>query len=240
MKLRLVKIQSEAKGTKSFFWQPLSDVDWLPGQYFYYTLPKLKEDDPRGATRQFTIASSPTEKGVLRLTTRFPKNMSGFKKTLLTLKKGDTIEGDGPSGIIKFDETQKDIEHVFLAGGVGITPFRSMIKFNIDKKQNIKMHLIYSNSFADVITFRDELQVWAKKYKFFTMDMTVSQDDKAWTGKKGRIDADTVKKLVKVKDAKKTAFWAVGPSKFVYAMEGIIDNFKLLPENKHIEIFTGY
>src|SRR3990167_3105081 len=81
MKLKLIKKQTEAKGTKSFFFEPSEKVDWLPGQYFYHTLPKLNYPDPKGATRHFTISSSPTEGNLIRLTPRV-RNESGFKQTL--------------------------------------------------------------------------------------------------------------------------------------------------------------
>jgi ferredoxin-NADP reductase len=241
VKLKLIKTIDEAKGTKSFFWKPEKKVDWIPGQYFYYTLPKLNYEDSRGDTRQFTISSSPTEGGIIQLTTRFPDKMSGFKSTLLNLRVGTVVEGDGPSGILKFDESEKDKTHVFLAGGVGITPFRSFIKYNIDKKISAKTHLIFSNSQVTEIVFRKELESWANKYDFFRLDITITQpEQKNWQGLKGRIDLNMVKKLTKGYGFKNTAFWVAGPSSFVYAMEGIIDNFKILPENKHIEIFTGY
>lgn len=241
MKLKLIKKQNEAKGTKSFFWEPEKNIDWYPGQYFYYTLPKLKYDDTRGPTRQFTMSSSPTEKGILRLTTRFPQNMSGFKKTLLSLKTGSVIDGDGPSGMLKFNEDQKDNYHVFLAGGVGITPFRSLIKYNIDKKLFTNMHLIYSNSSPDEITFDNEIKGWTKNYDFLQTDLIITKPkNKKLKGNTSRINYDLVKMLTKGQVAKNTSFWAVGPSKFVYAMEDIIDKFRIMPENKHIEIFTGY
>jgi len=130
MKLALVKKEDVAKGTKSFYWEPEKKVNYLPGQYFYYTLPKLNYDDPRGPTRHFTISSSPTEDNLLRLTTRI-RPESAYKKTLDELKIGDTVSGEGPSGTFILDEHEKG-PHVLIAGGIGITPFRSFIKYNID------------------------------------------------------------------------------------------------------------
>ena len=241
MRLKLVKKIKEAKGTMSFFWEPEREIQWFPGQYFYYTLPKLKFEDSRGPTRQFTIASSPTEGQILRLTTKFPEEMSGFKKTLLTFNTGDIVEGEGPSGMLKFNEDEKDKVHIFLAGGVGITPFRASIKYDIDKNLHTKIYLIYSNSQVPEIAYRRELESWAAKYDQLKLNITISEQiDRKWRGLIGRVNIDMVNKLIKTRKEDNLAFWAVGPPKFVYAMETIIDNFNIAPENKHIEIFTGY
>ncbi|MEK7188269.1 MAG: FAD-dependent oxidoreductase, partial [Patescibacteria group bacterium] len=159
MKLKLIKTIDEAKGTKSFFWKPEKQVSWLPGQFFYFTLPKLKYPDPRGTTRHFTISSSPTEGNLLRNTTRI-REESGYKRTLNELNVGEIIEGEGPNGTFILDENSS-IPQVFLAGGIGITPFRSFIKYNLDKNLQIPMHLIYANSIPEEITFGKELADWS-------------------------------------------------------------------------------
>jgi len=105
MQLKLVNKIDEARGTKSFFWEPEIKVDYLPGQYFYYTLPELKFPDSRGATRHFTISSSPTEGNQLRLTTRI-REESGYKKTLDELPIGSIVEGEGPNGTLILDENE--------------------------------------------------------------------------------------------------------------------------------------
>src|SRR3989344_7802419 len=115
MKLKLVKKIEEAKGTKSFFWETEKHVKYLPGQYYYYTLPTLKYDDSRDPTRHFTISLSPTEGDLLRLTTRI-RPESGYKMTLNELPIASEIEGEGPSGTFILDESEKG-PNIFLAGG---------------------------------------------------------------------------------------------------------------------------
>ena len=107
MKIKLIKKISEAKDTKSFFWKPEMDVNWLPGQYFYYTFPKLEFEDSRGPTRHFTVSSSPTEGALLRLTTRI-RESSGFKKSLDKLAIGAELDSEGPSGTFIFDEAENE------------------------------------------------------------------------------------------------------------------------------------
>ena len=159
MKFKLIEKRPEAKGTKSFFWEPNKRFEFMPGQFLYYTLPKLGFPDARGATRHFTISASPTETPPYRLTTRI-REESGFKKSLDALSIGSVLETEGPDGTFILDASDKG-PHIFIAGGIGITPFRSMIKFILDKNLGYKMHLIYSNSHPEEIAFREEFDHYA-------------------------------------------------------------------------------
>ena len=232
MKLKLVKKVTEAKGTKSFFWEPEREVKWLPGQFYYFTLPKLNYPDPKGSTRHFTISSSPTEGNLLRLTTRI-REESGYKKTLDELPVGTEIEGEGPSGTFILDENEPG-PHVFLAGGIGITPFRSIIKYAVDKKLDIPMHLIYSNSDSD-FALGEELKKWDKENEFLKMEFFDS-------GKSGHLDNLKINKFIenwKLKIGNCT-FWVVGPPAFIDAMEDTLEKIGVTSNKLRSEKFTGY
>lgn len=194
MRLKLIKKFTETPDVKSFFWETSDRIKWEPGQYFYYTLPNLSYPDKRGETRHFTISNSPTEK-VLKLTTKFPNPTSGFKKTLDELPIGAEINGRGPQGTF----TLSTLKHkayptqLFLAGGIGITPFRSMIKYVVDKQSLAGIagkkldlpYLIYSNSDENFV-FKKELEIWlGKKVVFY--DSSVS----------GHIDEIRIQELIK-------------------------------------------
>ena len=239
MLVKLVDIIKEAKGTKSFIWSLNKNIKYLPGQYFYFTLPQLKYKDSRGPTRHFTISSSPTEKGILKFTTRI-RNESGFKKTLNDLKIGNIIEAEGPNGTFILDENSKG-GHIFIAGGIGVTPFRSFAKYNIDKNlKDINLHLIYSNSVPKEITFRKELVDWSKSYKNLKVDMTITKPEKSknWEGLTGRIDENMLKKLIS--DYRLPNYWTSGPPGLVTAMEKVLSKLNI-PKNKiRSEKFTGY
>ena len=135
---RLVSTTIEAQDTMTFKWYTDKKVTYFPGQFMYFTIPTLIYPDKRGNTRHFTLSSSPTEKYISN-TTRIRKE-SGYKQTLAQLKKGDKIEVEGPSGTFIVDEEEKG-PHVFIAGGIGISPFRSMLKYKIDKnlKYNVQL-----------------------------------------------------------------------------------------------------
>jgi len=239
MKLKLIAKKKEAENTKSFLFEPEKEFDFLPGQYFYFTLPKLNYKDSRGATRHFTIANSPTEGKNIFIATRMRKS-SGFKKTLDEMEIGSLIEGEGPSGIFVLDENDKG-PHVFLAGGIGITPFRSIVKNVVDKKLKTPIHLIYSNSTPEQITFRSELEKWAKKSRNIRLDMTCSQTEgskEKWGGLTGRIDENLIKKLVP--DISKQTFWVCGPPAMVDAMEKALGKLRITSDKVHSEKFSGY
>lgn len=242
MKLKLIKKRKEAKGTKSFFWKTEKIVKYLPGQYFYFTLPKLSFPDPRGATRHFTLSSSPTEGEIIRNTTRIRQD-SGFKKSLDQLPIGSVIEGQGPNGTFILDEKEKG-DHVLIAGGIGITPFRSMIKYNIDNNlTNIKLQLIYSNSLPEEITFKKELESWSKAHPNILVNMTITKPEEGkekWSGLTGRIDEEMLRKLTNNYSLQATNFWICGPPAVVDAMEKLLGRLKTTSDRVHSEKFDGY
>ena len=251
MKIKLIEKRDEASGIKSFFWQPEKEVKWIAGQYYYFTLPQMKYPDPRGATRHFTISSSPTEGGVIRITTRI-RQESGFKKTLDELPIGAEIEGEGPNGTFFLDESTTS-SNVFIAGGIGITPFRSIIKNQIDKQslpsdgKNLQtpIHLIYSNSTPEEITFRSELEEWPKTHPFLKVDMTISHPEEAkspWTGITGRVDEPLIRKLVEnwKLEIGNCVFWVCGPPAMSDAMTEVLGKMGVRADKLRIEKFTGY
>jgi ferredoxin-NADP reductase len=231
MQLKLIKKIEVAKDTMSFFFKPETSLTWLAGQYIHITLSKLDYPDERGATRHMTIASSPTEGGLLQITTRI-REKSGYKKTLNELPVGSVVEGNGLHGLFVFDKNSKN--NVFLAGGIGITPFRSMIKWNIDKKLNIPVYLIYSNSDSEFV-FKDELDNWQKENDFLKIQYVN-------TSEMGHVDSKMIKKSVDDWGLKPNdcTFWIVGPNTFVNAMEEILDRLNISENNIKSEKFTGY
>lgn len=229
MRLQLVKKSDEAKDTKSYFFKSETPLSWLPGQYIYIILPKLNYEDPRGDTRHFTIASSTTEGELLKITTRVRKE-SGYKRTLDELVVGAFVEGKDPQGTFVLNEKIKN--NVFLAGGIGITPFRAMIKYNIDKNLKIPIHLIYSNSDSEFV-FKNELDKWQSENDYIKVtyfDSSVSD----------HLDQDKLKILCTDEELKNNTFWVVGPNVFVDAMEETLEELNIPSDKILTEKFTGY
>ena len=151
---------------------------------------------------------------------------------------GTEVEGKGPQGTFLFE---KNIDtNIFLAGGIGITPFRSMIKYNIDKQSlplrgknlNIPMYLIYSNSDSDFV-FKKELDKWQEENDFIKItyfDSSVS----------GHLDAKKLSSLLPTYDIPHTTYYVVGSNVFVNAMEEVLEELKIFEDQIKTEKFTGY
>lgn len=163
MKRRLMLTLKEkkliSKDTYEFSFASDFPLSFHPGQYLEWTLPSQysKEGkliaDSRGNRRFFTIASSPTEEDI-KLGVKFYQPSSAFKQGLLGLNEGLVIAAGQLGGdfTLPADATKK---LVFIAGGIGVTPFRSMIKYLIDKKEKRNITLIYSVKTEDEIAYRD-------------------------------------------------------------------------------------
>jgi len=125
-----------------------------PGQYMEWTLGH-QYPDVRGNRRYFTLASSPSEK-VLKLGIKFNENSSTFKKNMLSMNKGSEITASQLGGdfVLPNDRMQK---YIFIAGGIGITPFRSMIKYLLDTRQHRSITLLYAVKDAKDIVYKDLL-----------------------------------------------------------------------------------
>ena len=238
MQLPLIRKQKEAKGTYSFYFDNRNKIKYLPGQYFYFTLPQLNYDDARGPTRHFTISSSPSEKE-FKFTTRI-REKSGYKKTLFELPMGTNLEVEGPNGTFILDENEKG-EHILIAGGIGITPFRSFIKYNLDKDLGTQMHLIYSNSIPEEIAFENELKAFSSNVNFITVDMTVTKPEESkinWSGLTGRVDSNLLNKLLL--DLKNKTYWIAGPPAMVSAIEATLSELKIPGDKVKSDKFSGY
>ena len=140
--LMLKKKEEIAENTYEFTFTPEKTKDFTAGQYLEWTLPEGKKGDSKGNRRYFTIASSPTEPDV-RLGVRMADAPSTFKQTLMKLEVGDTISAGQLAGDFTLPSNPKT-KLVFIAGGIGVTPFRSMVQYILDTgKRDVIM--FYSN-----------------------------------------------------------------------------------------------
>jgi len=239
MKLTLIAKKEIAKDTKTFRFTSNTPIYFIPGQTFDYTLSDIKYPDKQGPIRTFSISNSPTEGDFIEFTTRM-RNESGFKKTLDEKEIGFQIEAKGPSGEFILDENNLE-ERVFLAGGIGITPFRSMIKYIFDKNLKIPITLIYSNTNPELIAFRKELEEIADQSEFLKLEMTITHPEESnekWTGYTGRIDENFIRKVIK--DITKPTFWISGPPAMVGGIQILLTNLGVLEGKIKYEKFDGY
>src|SRR6266516_2656349 len=131
MRARIQQKREVAKGTLLVVFDLLGEeVDFRAGQYFWVTLIDPPYDDEKGPRRHITVVTSPNERGVLGLCTRLRE--TAFKRSLAELPVGAEVEVEEPKGSFVLPE-ETDRPYVFIAGGIGITVFRSMLRYIDDK-----------------------------------------------------------------------------------------------------------
>lgn len=225
MKLKLVTTRQETKDVKSFIFQPEQPISWQAGQFLYYTLPHSNEDD-RKDKRWFTNSAAPSE-GHVMITTRFtPDTGSSFKKALFSLPAGSEIEADEPEGDFTLDDPNKN--YIFIAGGIGITPYRSILTEAAAKGQNLKVHLLYAYR-SDDIPFREELDKLASKNPDFKVDYIVNPR---------KIDEQTLKAALEQAD--NPIVYVSGPEPMVEQLKDTLMNLGVEEERIKADYFPGY
>lgn len=177
------------------------DFTFLAGQYIWLMIPELTYPDPRGNTRMFSIASSPSRKG--EVTIVFRTSDSGYKKTLCEMAPGTELIFSGPYGHMVLPK-DKTAPIVLIAGGVGITPFLSMIRFSTEVNSGHRIILIYANTNKSEAVYLSELNELEKKNPHFICSSIF-----------GRLREIKLKKALNG-SAKKRAIWSIaGPQGFV-------------------------
>ena len=155
MKAKIAEKREVAKGTLYVVFDLLGhEVDFKPGQYFWVTLVDPPYDDEKGPKRHISVATSPNDRGVLALCTRLRD--SAFKRSLAELPVGTEVEVEDPKGSFALPE-DTDPPYVFIAGGIGITVFRSMLRYIGEEKLPHRVTLVYSNRDRESTAFLDEL-----------------------------------------------------------------------------------
>ena len=214
--LPFLKKEKVANNTYTFYFDSSKqNLTFLPGQYMRVIL-DIENPDNRGNSRFFTISSSPLDKKYITITTRIIQ--SSFKKRLADLRAGEKVKFFGPMGKFYFDENTKN-NRVFLAGGIGLTPFHSMIKYAHSKKLSIQMTLIVSFSKANDMVFYDELSGIAKINSMIKVVYTITHPTEEWKGERGRISASMIGKYVP--NFLEPRYLIVGPPAIVSALEEV-------------------
>jgi ferredoxin-NADP reductase len=211
------------------------EVDFEPGQYFFVTLPDLGYQDERGLRRHITVVTSPNDKGVLGLATRLRD--SAFKKTLKEVSVGAEVEVEPPKG--KFllpEETSRPL--VFVAGGIGITVFRSMLRSVSERGLPYRITLIYSNRDRESAAFLDEMQALEGELPDFRLIVTMT-DDPNWEGDRRRLDAAFFQEQLEG-DLNQYTFMIAGPPEMAEAMQEELAKAGVDEGNVTADRFSGY
>ncbi len=222
--------------TYEYIFENTEKFNYEAGQYLEWTI-NTSGMDSRGNRRYLTIASSPTEKD-FKIGVKISEKSSKFKRALNDLKIGDRILAGNLSG--DFLLSKKEERIVFIAGGIGITPFRSMVKYMMDNYVKKQVILFYSNKVADEIVYKDVFDEAEKKINFKTFyNLTdVENAPSNWNGFKGRINDEMLKK--EVHDYKNSIFYLSGPHAMVIAFETTLYNMGVSSSKIKKDFFPGY
>lgn len=208
-----------------------------PGQYMEWTL-KQDHIDNRGNRRYLTVASSPTEQDI-SIGVKFYKKPSDFKQKLFDLKNGDEILAGQLAGDFTLSKN-KSIKLAFIAGGIGITPFRSIIKNMIDTHARRDAILLYSNNYENEIVYKDIFDAAEKQCGLKTVYTLTAPNDipVGWQGKIGFIDEKMLKESIP--DFKERTFYISGPNIMVETFKKILTQLGI--ENNRIitDYFPGF
>ena len=227
---KFIEIISRATDVTSYRFPRPAELTYKPGQYLIITINK----DNKELIHHFSFSSSPTEKEYFEFTKKLTDHE--YSMALKSTKIGDWATIDAPYGQFTFEGEYPKI--ALLAGGIGITPFISIIKNATDKRLDSKITLFYGCRSENEIPFKKELESMQNENKNLKVICIVKQPTIEWTGETGVITSDMIKKAIP--DYKETVFYSCGPPPMVKAMEAIIENLGLPNNQMKQEYFSGY
>lgn len=202
--------EAEANNIRTFYFKPERSVRYTAGQYTELQIPH-PHPDKRGDKRWFTISSSP-ENEFLTITTKYAGDdkTSSFKRKLFSLKPGTVLEAADPMGdfvLPKLIQTPL----VFVAGGIGVTPFHSMLQWLSDTTEERPIKFLYGVRSEDEIVFQDTFRDAGVE-----PTVVVSEPSDSWGGEHGRINAELVLDLEK--PSEDTLVYVSGPEPMVQSL----------------------
>ncbi|HXV56225.1 MAG TPA: FAD-dependent oxidoreductase [Gaiellaceae bacterium] len=236
MRAKIQEKREIAKGTLMVVFDLLGrEVDFTPGQYFWVTLLDPPYDDEKGPRRHITAVTSPNDRGVLGLATRLRD--SAFKRSLAELPVGAEVEVEEPKGSFLLPEDTEQ-PYVFVAGGIGITVFRSMLRYIAEENLPHRVTLVYSNRDRESAAFLDELEELERANPNLRLVLTMT-DDEDWDGETRRIDAEVLRDTL---DGPLDSFTYLiaGPPGLVEAVAGALAGAGVPEEQVRPERFSGY
>lgn len=224
-----------AEGTMAFRFEKPAGFSFKPGQAVALEL----IDPPAGdgqSRRTFSLVSAPFE-STLVVATRMRD--SAFKRALKALPIGASIKLLGPFGELALDDAARPA--VFIAGGIGITPFMSMLRQAAKDRSPQRLCLVYSNRRPEDSAFLAELQGLERQNENFRLLATMTDMSKSvrtWEGETSLVNADLVKRFVG--DLAAPIYYVVGPPAMVEAMQETLSQAGVAEDNIRTEEFYGY
>lgn len=236
-KIALIKREEVAAGTMAFYFEKPKGFEFQAGQHAVFTLLNPLETDDEGNRRVFCFASAPYE-GHLMIAMRMRD--TAFKRTLKTLPRETEIQMEGPYGSFVLRE---DLERpaVFLAGGIGVTPFRSMLFQVAHDNEARSMYFFYSNRCPEDSAFLGELKILEQRnvhYKFIPTMTVIKNSVQSWNGEIGYINKDMLTRYLP--ELVMPVYYIAGSPAMVFAMRGMLQGAGIGSESIEIDQFAGY
>lgn len=234
---RLVRRETVAEGTMAFHLEKPPGWRHEAGQNLTLTLPDPPETDGAGNARTFTIASAPHEPELM-VATRMRD--TAFKRVLKTAAIGTSLTVDGPNGVMVLHEAA-DRAAVFLAGGIGITPFLSMTRHATHQRLPHRLYLLYSSRRPEDAAFLEELRALEQANPNYRLVATMAEPGKSslpWQGETGFIRRELLERHLP--DLRSPVYYLAGPPAMTAAMQAMLKDIGLPEDAVRSEEFYGY
>ncbi len=237
MRIPLKERRTETADVMSFIFDlGGQELEYKPGQILHYVLDALAFPDERGNLRHFTISSSPTEEGIVMFTTRM--RGSGFKETLRQAPIGYELTCESPEGEFIVQEGETRLRHVFIAAGIGVTPYRSILRYSVDVNEPLNALMLYFNRSSADIVFRRELEGIARRMPSFSLVNIITQPEVGWKGEQAKLSEATLRRLVP--DMDESYFWVSGPPGMVGTCRELLELIGVKGQRIRTDRFMGY
>ena len=236
-KTTLQRKEEIANGTMAFQFEKPGGFAFKAGQFGDFTLIDPVETDAEGNTRGFSLASAPYE-DTLMFATRMRD--TAFKRVLKTMEIGTEVSLDAPYGSFTLHNNPR-IPAVFLTGGIGVTPDRSIVLQAAHDNLPHKIFLFYSNHRPEEGAFLDELMKAQEKnpnYTFIGTMTEMEKSDRKWNGETGYINKAMLEKYVG--DLTLPIYYVAGPASMVMAIRKTLNEAGVDDDNIRTEEFSGY
>lgn len=241
---RLTERHEVAENTMAFQFEKPAGWTFKPGQFLDITLINPPQTDGEGNTRGFSISSAPQESTIM-VTTRLRD--SAFKRVLKELPLQSEVKIEGPFGnLILHNNAARPA--VLLAGGIGITPFRSIVVNAAKERLPHRIFLFYSNRRPEDAAFLEELQALETQnanYKLIATMTEIEKSTRPWKGEVGMIDYKMLDRHLKVAASPQwysagPIYYIAGPPQMVRDLQTMLTNAGVDSDDIRIEEFSGY
>lgn len=242
--LKLKQRSRVAEQTLEFRFDKPAGMAFKAGQFMDLTLINPPETDAEGDTRGFSISSAPDDPELV-FATRLRD--TAFKRVLRAMPVGTPVKAEGPFGDLTL-HNDASRPAVLLAGGIGITPFRSIVRRAAHEGLPHRILLFYSNARREAAPFLDELYDLAREHSRFTFVPTMTRTSGSrppWTGETGRITAELVARHLQGATSagtgpSKPIYYVAGPPAMVSALRSTLNQDGIDDDDIRTEEFAGY